>query len=87
MAKKASDKPSASAEEALKRRKKQARQEAKLMMEIEEANKDLKKAQKKQSKAQARLRSKAHMYTPLKRGWRNCAPRSWSPQLRCLQTV
>ena len=55
MAKKASDKPSASAEEALKHLKKQARREAKLMMEIEEANKDLKKAQKKQSKAQARL--------------------------------
>jgi len=55
MAKTTSDKPSASAEEASKRRRKQARQEAKLMLEIEEANKDLKKAQKKQSKAQAQL--------------------------------
>jgi hypothetical protein len=32
--------PSGSAEDALKRRKKQARQEAKLMLEIEAANKD-----------------------------------------------
>ena len=53
MAKKASDKPSASAENALQQRKKQARLEAKLMQAIEEANKDLKKAQKKQAKAQA----------------------------------
>ncbi len=55
MAKTTSDKPSASAAEALKRQKKQARREAKLMLEIEEANKDLKKARKKQSKAQAQL--------------------------------
>jgi len=55
MAKTTSDKPSASAGEALKRRKKQAGQEAKLMLEIEAANKDLKKAQKRQSKAQAQL--------------------------------
>ena len=55
MAKKASDKPSAPAEEALKRQKKQARREAKLMLDIEEAKKDLKKAQKKQSKTQVRL--------------------------------
>ena len=64
MAKTTSDKPSASAEEALKRQKKQARREAKLMLEIEAANKDLKKAQKKQSKAQARLEERsayAHM--------------------------
>jgi hypothetical protein len=59
MAKTASDKPTASAEERLKRRKKQARQEAKLMLEIEEAKKDLKKAQKKQSKAQARLEARS----------------------------
>ena len=52
MAKKASDKLSTPAEEALKRQKKQARQEAKLMLEIEEAKKQLKNAQKKQSKAQ-----------------------------------
>ena len=52
MAKKASDKPSAPAEEALKRQKKQARREAKLMLEIEEAKKQLKNAQKKQLKAQ-----------------------------------
>jgi len=58
MAKTASDTLSASAEEALKRRKKQARQEAKLALEIEQANKDLKKAQKKQSKAQARLQAR-----------------------------
>ncbi len=59
MAKTASDKPTASAGEELKRRKKQARQEAKLMLEIEAANKDLKKAQKKQSKAQARLEERS----------------------------
>ena len=64
MAKTTSDKPSASAEEALKRQKKQARREAKLMLEIEEANKDLKKAQKKQSKAQARLEERsAYVHT------------------------
>ena len=64
MAKKASDKPSASAEEALKQRKKQARQEAKLMLEIEEANKDLKKAEKKQTKAQALVEAQsAHVQT------------------------
>jgi hypothetical protein len=64
MAKKASDKPSASAEEALKRRKKQARQEAKLMLAIEEANKDLKRAQKKQAKAQALVEAQsAHVQT------------------------
>jgi chromosome segregation ATPase len=59
MAKTTSDKPSASAGEALKRRKKQARQEAKLMLAIEAANKDLKKAQKRQSKAQARLEARS----------------------------
>jgi hypothetical protein len=64
LAKTTSDKPSASAEEALKRQKKQARREAKLMLEIEEANKDLKKAQKKQSKAQARLEERsAYVHT------------------------
>jgi len=59
MAKTASDKPSASADEALKQRKKQARREAKLMLAIEEAKKDLKKAQKKQAKAQARLEAQS----------------------------
>ena len=64
MAKTTSDKSSASAEEALSRQKKQARREAKLMLEIEEANKDLKKAQKKQSKAQARLEERsAYVHT------------------------
>jgi hypothetical protein len=64
MAKKASDKPLAPAEEALKQRKKQARQEAKLILAIEEANKDLKKAQKKQVKAQALLEAEsAHVQT------------------------
>ena len=58
MAKKASDKPSSPAEEALKRQKKQARQEAKLMLEIEVAKKQLKNAQKKQSKAQARVEAR-----------------------------
>jgi len=58
MAKTTSDKPSASAEEALKGQKKQARRETKLMLEIEEANKDLKKAQKKQAKAQASLEAR-----------------------------
>ncbi len=59
MATTASDKPSVSAEEALKRQKKQARREAKLMLAIEEAKKDLKKAQKQQSKAQARLEERS----------------------------
>ncbi len=59
MAKKASDKPSAPAEEALKRQKKQARQEAKLMLEIEEAKKQLKNAQKKQSKALALVEARS----------------------------
>ena len=64
MAKKASDKPSASAEETLKRQKKQARREAKLMLEIEEANRDLKKAQKKQAKVQVLLEAeRAHVQT------------------------
>ncbi len=44
-----------SATEALKRRKKQARREAKLMLAIEEA----KKAQKMQTKAQARLEARS----------------------------
>jgi hypothetical protein len=59
MAKTTSDKPYASAEEALKRQKKQARREAKLMLAIEAANKDLKKAQKKQSQAQARTEERS----------------------------
>jgi hypothetical protein len=60
MAKTASDKPSASAEEALKRRKKkQARREAKLMLAIEAAKKDIKKAQKKQAKAQEGLEARS----------------------------
>ena len=64
MAKTTSDTPSASAEETLSRQKKQARREAKLMLEIEEAHKDLKKAQKKQSKAQARLEMRsAYVHT------------------------
>ena len=55
MAKTASNKnkPSATADEALQRQKKQARREAKLMLEIEEAKKDLQKAEKKFAKAQA----------------------------------
>ncbi len=48
-----------SATEALKRRKKQARREATLMLAIEEAKKAQKKAQKKQSKAQARLEERS----------------------------
>jgi hypothetical protein len=59
MAKKASDKLSTPAEEALKRQKKQARLEAKLMLEIEEAKKKLKNAQKKQSKAQALVEARS----------------------------
>ena len=55
----ASDEPSVSAEKVLKRQKKQARREAKLMLAIEAAKKDLKKAQKKQSKAQARLEERS----------------------------
>ena len=59
MAKTASDKPAAPAEEALKLQKKQARREAKLMLEIEEAKKKLKNAQKKQSKAQALVEARS----------------------------
>ena len=59
MAKTASDTPSASAEKALSRRKKQARREAKLILEIEKANKNIKKAQKKQAQAQARLEERS----------------------------
>jgi hypothetical protein len=56
--------PSASAGEALKRRKKLARKEAKLMLAIEEAKKDQTKAQKKQAKAQARLEVRsAYLHT------------------------
>ena len=55
----ASDEPSVSAEKVLKRQKKQARREAKLMLEIEAAKKDLNKAQKEQSKAQARLEERS----------------------------
>ena len=59
MAKKAVYKLSTPAEEALNRQKKQARQEAKLMLEIEEAKKQLKNAQKKQSKAQALVEARS----------------------------
>jgi len=54
-----SEEPSVSAQKVLKRQKKQARREAKLMIEIEAAKKDLNKAQKKQSKAQARLEERS----------------------------
>jgi Domain of unknown function (DUF5679) len=64
MAKTAKDKPSASAEEALQRQKRQARKEAKLMLAIEEANKDLKKAEQKIAKAQARKEARsAYLFT------------------------
>jgi hypothetical protein len=55
----ANDEPSVSAEKDLKRQKKQARREAKLMLAIEAAKKDLKKAQKKQSKALASLEERS----------------------------
>ena len=59
MATTASDEPAVSAEKVLKRQKKQARREAKLMQAIKAAKKDLNKAQKKQSKAQARLEERS----------------------------
>jgi len=59
MAKTTSNKPSTAAGEALKQQKKQARREAKLMLEIEEAEKAEMKAQKKLSKAQERLEAKS----------------------------
>ena len=59
MAKKAKDKLSTPAEEELKRQKQQARQEVILMLEIEEAKKQLKNAQKKQSKAQALVETRS----------------------------
>jgi beta-phosphoglucomutase-like phosphatase (HAD superfamily) len=55
----ASDETSVSAQKVLKRQKKQARREAKLMLAIEAAKKDLKKVQKKQSKALARLEERS----------------------------
>ena len=61
MAKKSGNKSSTSTppestnEEALKQRKKLARREAKLMLAIAAAKKNLKRAQKKESKAKARL--------------------------------
>jgi len=64
MAKTARDKPSASAEEALQRQKKQARKEAKLMLAIEEAKKDLKQAEQKIAKAQTRKEARsAYLFT------------------------
>ena len=54
-----SEEPSVSAQKGLKRQKKQARREAKLVLAIEAAKKDLKKAQKKQSKALARLEERS----------------------------
>jgi len=55
---------SVSAQKVLKRQKKQARREAKLMLAIEAAKKDLKKAQKKQLKIQARLEERSSaLYT------------------------
>lgn len=54
-----SEEPSVSAQKVLKRQKKQARREAKLMLAIEAAKRDLKKAQKKQSKALARLEERS----------------------------
>ena len=59
MATTANDEPSVSAQKVLKRQKKQARREAKLMLAIEAAKRDLKKAQKKQSKALARLEERS----------------------------
>src|SRR6266568_5893179 len=64
MAKTARDKPSASTEEALQRQKKQARKEAKLMLAIEEAKKDLKQAEQKIAKAQTRKEARsAYLFT------------------------
>ena len=59
MAKTTSGTSSSSAGKASKQRKKQARREAKLMLEIEGAKIDLKKAQKKQAQAQARLQERS----------------------------
>jgi hypothetical protein len=55
----ASDEPSVSTEKVLKRQKKQSRREAKLMLVIKEAKRDLKKAQKQQLKAQVRLEKRS----------------------------
>ena len=64
MAKTARDKPTASAEEALQRQKKQARKEAKLMLAIEEAKKDLQQAEQKIAKAQTRKEARsAYLFT------------------------
>ena len=59
LATKVSEEPSVLAQKVLKRQKKQARREAKLMLAIEAAKKDLKKAQKKQLKIQACLEERS----------------------------
>jgi hypothetical protein len=59
MAKTTSGTSSSSAGKASKQRKKQARREAKLMLEIEGAKMDLKKARKKQAQAQERLEKRS----------------------------
>jgi hypothetical protein len=59
MAKTTSGTSSSSAGKASKQRKKQARREAKLMLEIEGAKMDLKKARKKQAQAQVRLEKRS----------------------------
>jgi hypothetical protein len=83
MAKTASDAntPSASAEQALKRRKKQARREAKLMLEIEKAQKDLKQAQKQQSKAQARLEARSNSLHKLEASLAELRAQSLEPEI------
>jgi hypothetical protein len=83
MAKTASDAntPDASAEQALKRRKKQARREAKLMLEIEEAQKDLKQAQKQQSKAQARMEARSNSLQTLEARLAELRAQSLEPEI------
>ena len=66
MAKKASTKSSSPAAEVneQKKRKKEAKREAKIMLEIEETKVDIEKAEKKLAKAQARLEARhTHLRT------------------------
>lgn len=64
MAKTLNDKSPAVAEEAQKQRKKQAKREAKVMLEVEKAKAAVQKAEKKIARAQARFEARtAHLRT------------------------
>lgn len=76
MLKTASDKPTAFTEGELKRRKKQARQEAKLMLELKEAKRISRRLRRNRRKHRRGWRRKAPLYKHLKHIWRNFAPQA-----------